>query len=67
MAFRNPQPLPLRWNPQRHRPPERPPTTPVLRVAVQGSELVVTASDTDYVMTYHKPVNSPQLLARRTS
>jgi len=33
-------------------------------VAVQGSEIVVTASDTDYVMTYDKPVNSPQLLAR---
>jgi hypothetical protein len=46
------------------RPRERPPITPVLRVAVQGSEIVVTASDTDYVMTYHKPVNSPQLLAR---
>ena len=46
------------------RPPERPPITPVLRVAVQGSEIVVTASDTDYVMTYYKPANSPQLLAR---
>jgi hypothetical protein len=33
-------------------------------VAVQGSEIVVTASDTDYVMTYYKPANSPQLLAR---
>ena len=46
------------------RSPERPPITPVLRVAVQGSEIVVTASDTDYVMTYYKPANSPQLLAR---
>ncbi|MGB6770248.1 MAG: hypothetical protein WBE50_19580 [Methyloceanibacter sp.] len=46
------------------RPRERPPITTVLRVAVQGSELVVTASDTDYVMTYYKPANSPQLLAR---
>ena len=36
----------------------------MLRVAVQGSEIVVTASDTDYVMTYYKPANSPQLLAR---
>jgi hypothetical protein len=36
----------------------------VLRVAVQGREIVVTASDSDYVMTYHKPANSPQLLAR---
>jgi len=33
-------------------------------VAVQGSEIVVTASDSDYVITYHKPANSPQLLAR---
>jgi hypothetical protein len=33
-------------------------------VAVQGIEIVVTASDSDYVMTYHKPANSPQLLAR---
>jgi hypothetical protein len=39
--------------------PERPPTVPMLRVAVQGNEIVVTASDTDYVMTYHKPANSP--------
>jgi len=31
---------------------------------LQGSEIVVTASDTDYVMTHDKPVNSPQLLAR---
>ena len=36
----------------------------MLRVAVQGIEIVVTASDSDYVMTYHKPANSPQLLAR---
>jgi len=33
-------------------------------VAVQGIEIVVTASDSDYVITYHKPANSPQLLAR---
>ena len=32
--------------------------------AVQGSEIVVAAPNTDYVMTYHKPANSPQLLAR---
>ena len=36
----------------------------LLRVEVHGSEIVVTASDSDYVMTYHKPANSPQLLAR---
>ena len=39
-------------------------TIPVLRVSVKGSEIVVTASDSDYVMTYHKPANSPQLLAK---
>ena len=47
-----------------NRPPPRPTTSPVLRVAVQGCEIVVTASDSDDVMTYHKPANSPQLLAR---
>ena len=40
-------------------------TIPVLRVQVQGDEIAVTASGTDYVMTYHKPANSPQLLAKR--
>src|SRR4249920_3275978 len=64
MASRNPQPLSVQWNPQKRRPPERPPTTPMLRAAVHGSEIVVTASDTDYVMTYHKPANSHQLLAK---
>ena len=62
MSSRDPQPLSMQWN--KRRPPARPPNTPVLRVAVQGSEIVVTASDTNYVMTYHKPANSPQLLAR---
>jgi hypothetical protein len=56
--------LSMQRNFQWRRPPERPPTVPMLRVAVQGSEIVVTASDTDYVMTYHKPENSPELLAR---
>ena len=65
MASRNSQALSVQWNPQKRRPPERPPTTPVLRVEVQGGEIVVTASDTDYVVTYHKPANSPQLLARK--
>jgi hypothetical protein len=37
---------------------------PVLRVEVHGGEIVVAASDTDYVVTYHKPENSPQLLAK---
>ena len=36
----------------------------LLRVGVHGSEIVVTASDSDYAMTYHKPANSPQLLAK---
>jgi len=62
--YRNSQPLSVQWNPQKRRPPDRPPTTPVLRVEVQGGEIVVTASDTDYVVTYHKPANSPQLLAK---
>jgi len=63
MSSRNPQPLSMQWN--KRRPPARPPNTPVLRVAVQGSEIVVSASGTDYyVVKYHKPANSPQLLAR---
>jgi hypothetical protein len=65
MASRNSQALSVQWNPQKRRPPDRPPTTPVLRVAVQGSEIVVSASGTDdYVVKYHKPTNSSQLLAR---
>ena len=62
MSSRNPQPLSMQWNTRRLLP--RPTTIPVLRVEVLGSEIVVTASNTDYVMTYHKPANSPQLLAR---
>jgi hypothetical protein len=46
------------------RPPPRPITTPLLRVAVQGSEIVVTAPGSDYVMTYHKPADSLKLLAK---
>jgi hypothetical protein len=52
----------MQWNTRR--PPPRPTIIPVLRVAVLGSEIVITAPNTDYVMTYHKPANSPQLLAR---
>jgi hypothetical protein len=59
--------LSVQWNPQERLPRERPPTTPMLRVEVQGGEIVVTASDTDYVVTYHKPANSPQLLAKSYS
>jgi hypothetical protein len=47
-----------------NRPPPRTITHPVLRVAVQGSEIVVTASNSDYVMTYYLPADSLKLLAR---
>jgi hypothetical protein len=47
----------------KRQPPERL-AIPVLRVDVQGSEIVITASDSDYMMTYHKPANSPRLLAK---
>ena len=36
----------------------------MLRVEVQGSEIVVIASDTDYRVTYRKPANTPQLIAK---
>ena len=53
----------MQWN--KHTPPARPPHTPVLSVAVQGSEIIVSASGTDYyVIKYHKLANSPQLLAK---
>ena len=61
MVSRN---LSMQRNFQWRRPPERPPTVPMLRVAVRGSEIVVTASGTDYVMTHHKPETSSELLAR---
>ena len=64
MSSRNPQPLSMQWNFQRSWPPEQSTANPVFRVAVQGSDIVVTASDTDYVMTYHKPTNSRQLIAK---
>ena len=48
---------------QKRQPPKRL-AIPVLRVDVQGSELVITASDSNYVMTYHKPAYSPKLLAK---
>jgi len=55
--------LPVKRYPSNRSPP-RPTTIPVLRVEVQGGEISVTASDTDCVVTYHKPANSPQLLAK---
>ena len=48
---------------QKRQPPERL-AIPVLRVDVQGSDIVITAPDSDYMMTYHKPANSPRLLAK---
>ena len=45
--------------------PARPLTTPEIRVAVEGCEIVVSASGTDYVVKYYKPANSPQLLVKR--
>ena len=48
---------------QKRQPPERL-AIPVLRVDVQGSEIVITASNSDYMMTYHKPASSPRLLAK---
>jgi hypothetical protein len=58
MASRHLQAVSVQWNPQKRLPRERPPTTPLLRVEVQGGDIVVTASGTDYVVTYHKPANS---------
>jgi hypothetical protein len=58
MASRHLQAVSVQWNPQKRLPRERPPTTPLLRVEVQGGDIVVTASGTDYVVTYHKPAAS---------
>ena len=64
MSSRNPRPMSMQWNFQRRWQPELSTTNPVFRVAVTGSDIVVTAPNTDYVMTYHKPANSPRLLAK---
>jgi hypothetical protein len=45
-------------------PPPRRTAIPVLRVELHGAEIVVTASDADYVVRYHKPEGSPQLIAK---
>ena len=63
MASRSPPYLHVHWTTQKCQLPERL-AIPILRVAVRGSEIVVTASDADYAMTYHKPASSRQLLAR---
>jgi len=62
MASRSPPYLRAHWTTQKCQLPERL-AIPALRVAA-GSEIVITASDSDYAMTYHKPASSPQLLAR---
>jgi hypothetical protein len=36
-----------------------------LHVELQGGEIVVTLPPTHYTVTYYKPSNSPQLLAKR--
>jgi hypothetical protein len=46
------------------RPPPRQAAIPVLSVAVKGAEIVVTASGSDYAMTYYKPADSTRLLAK---
>ena len=48
-----------------NRPLPQPITHPVLRVAVQGNEIVITASNSDYEMIYFLPADSLELLARR--
>ena len=63
MASRSPPYLHAHWTTQKCQLPERL-AIPVLRVAVRGSEIMVTASNADYAMTYHKPASSRQLLAR---
>ena len=63
MVSRSPPYLYPQWTPQKCQLPERL-AIPVLRIAVRGSEIVITASDTDYAMTYHKSASSPELLAR---
>jgi hypothetical protein len=35
-----------------------------LHIEVQGGGIVITAPGTRYTVTYHKPTNSPQLLAK---
>jgi hypothetical protein len=35
-----------------------------LRVEVRDDEIIITLPGTAYMVTYHKPIDSPQLLAR---
>ena len=50
-----------------HRLPPRSATVPTLRIEVLGGDIIVTATGTDYVVTYHKPASSSQLIAKRFS
>jgi hypothetical protein len=43
---------------QKRQPPERL-AIPVLRVDVQGSDIVITATDSDYMMTYSQASKLP--------
>jgi hypothetical protein len=47
-----------------NRRPARPAIDPVLRVAVQGGDIRITASDSDYAITYHKSEHSLRLVAK---
>jgi hypothetical protein len=38
-----------------------------LRVEVIGNEILVTLPQSNYAVTYYRPKNSPQLLAKRIS
>ena len=60
MASRSPPYLYAPWTAQKCQLPETL-AIPVLRVAVRDSEIVITASDSDYAMTYHKP--GPEILS----
>jgi hypothetical protein len=61
--FRVSSALPVPWNRHMHRPPHWPMIIPVLRVEVHWGEIVVAASDADYIVTNHKRILSAR---RRT-
>jgi hypothetical protein len=45
-------------------PPPRLTAIPILHVELRGGEIVVTSSDADYAVTYHRPVGSHGLIAK---
>ncbi len=49
------------------RPPPRSAVVPTLRVDVLGADIIITATDTDYAVTYRKPESSHPLIARTYS